>query len=140
MAEVYTYLYSVENLLRLFIEKVCKEAYGETYFTQIIVPRSLKNTIEKGQENAESKKWLSIRDNEILYLDFRDLGGLIDSNWDLFKNYFPNRDFIIPKLNEMAECRNLISHNSYIGDTERNLIKTYYNFILKQMIDSSSNT
>lgn len=41
MAEVYTYLYSVENSLRLFIEKVCKEKYGERYFSQITVPRML---------------------------------------------------------------------------------------------------
>lgn len=33
MAEAYTYLYSVENSLRLFIEKICKEVYGENYFS-----------------------------------------------------------------------------------------------------------
>lgn len=137
MAEAYTYLYSVENSLRLFIEKTCKEIYGETYFTQITVPRALQNTIKSRQENAENKKWLSIRGNELFYLDFKDLGNLIDSNWDLFKNYFPNRDFIIPKLNEMSDCRNLIAHNSYIGETERNLIKTYYNVILKQITEAA---
>ena len=77
-------------------------------------------------------------DNCWLKGDFKDLGNLIDSNWELFKNYFPNRDFIIPKLNEMADCRNLIAHNSYIGDTERNLIKTYYNVILKQISETSN--
>lgn len=137
MAEVYTYLYSVENSLRLFIEKTCKEFYGETYFTQINVPKALQNTIRNRQENAGNKKWLSVRGNELFYLDFKDLGSLIDNNWDLFKMYFPNRDFIIPKLNEMADCRNLIAHNSYIGDTERNLIKTYYNVILKQITEAS---
>lgn len=137
MAEAYTYLYSVENSLRLFIEKICKEVYGEDYFSQINVTRALQNTINTRRENAQSKKWLSIRGNELFYLDFKDLGNLIDSNWELFKNYFPNRDFIIPKLNEMADCRNLIAHNSYIGDTERNLIKTYYNVILKQISETS---
>lgn len=136
MAEVYTYLYSVENSLRLFIEKICKEAYGETYFTKINVPRALQNTINNRKENAENKKWLSIRGNELFYLDFKDLGNLIDNNWELFKDYFPNREFILPKLNEMADCRNLIAHNSYIGDIERNLIKTYYNVILKQIIEN----
>ena len=138
MAEAYTYLYSVENSLRLFIEKICKEVYGEDYFSQITVTRALQNTINTRKENAQSKKWLSIRGNELFYLDFKDLGNLIDSNWELFKNYFPNRDFIIPKLNEMADCRNLIAHNSYIGDTERNLIKTYYNVILKQISETSN--
>lgn len=95
----------------------------------------MQNTINSRRENAESKKWLSIRGNELFYLDFKDLGNLIDSNWNIFKDYFPSRDFIIPKLNEMADCRNLIAHNSYIGDTERSLIKTYYNVILKQISD-----
>ena len=133
MAEVYTYLYSVENSLRLFIEKVCKEKYGESYFYQITVPRALQNTLQTRKDNAENKKWLSVRGSELFYLDFKDLGNLIDNNWDLFSPYFPNREFIISKLNEMADCRNLIAHNSYIGDTERNLMKTYYNVILKQI-------
>ena len=133
MAEVYTYLYAVENSLRLFIEKVCKNKYGDTYFAQIAVPRSLRDTLRSRKENAENRKWLSIRGNELFYLDFKDLGSLIDNNWDLFSTYFPNRDFIIPKLNEMADCRNLIAHNSYIGDTERDLMKTYYTVILKQI-------
>ena len=85
------------------------------------------------KENAENKKWLSVRVRELFYLDFKDLGSLIDNNWELFSPYFPNREFIIPKLNEMADCRNLIAHNSYVGDTERNLMKTYYNVILKQI-------
>lgn len=135
MTEVYTYLYAVENSLRLFIEKVCTEKYGEQYFSLITIPRALQNTIQSRMENAQSKKWLSIRGSELFYLDFKDLGSLIDNNWDLFKDLFPNKEFIIPKLNEMADCRNLIAHNSYIGDTERNLMKTYYNVILKQISD-----
>lgn len=133
MAEVYTYLYAVENSLRLFIERVCKEEYGENYFAQIVVTKTLQNTLQSRKENAANKKWLSVRGNELFYLDFKDLGSLIDNNWDLFKSFFPSREFIIPKLNEMADCRNLIAHNSYIGDTERNLMKTYYNVILKQI-------
>ncbi len=136
MAETYTYLYAVENSLRLFIEKVCKEFYGEDYFSKITVPKALSNTIKTRKEDAESKKWLKIRGNELFYLDFKDLGSLIDSNWDVFKKYFQNQSFILPKLNEMADCRNLIAHNCYIGDTERNLIRTYYNVILKQISSS----
>jgi len=133
MAETYTYLYAIENSLRLFIEKVCKEKYGDSYFSSIVVSKALNSTIQNRKDSASNKKWLSIRGSELFLLDFKDLGNLIDSNWDLFKIYFPNRDFIIPKLNEMADCRNLIAHNSYIGDIERNLMKTYYNVILKQI-------
>lgn len=39
------------------------------------------------------------------------------------------------KLNDMTECRNKIVHNSYVDDIERNLMKTYYNVILRQISD-----
>ncbi len=133
MAEAYIYLYCVENSLRLFIEKVCKERYGETYFSQITVPKALQNTLQTRKENAKNKKWLSVRGSELFYLDFKDLGNLIDNNWNLFSPYFPDRAFIVQKINEMGDCRNLIAHNSYVGETERGLIKTYYSVILKQI-------
>ncbi|WP_010530581.1 Swt1 family HEPN domain-containing protein [Lentibacillus jeotgali] len=139
MAEVYTYLYSVENSLRVFIEIVSKEKYGEDYFSKLNVTKSLKNTMSSRKEKAEKKKWLSVRgDNSLFYLDFKDLGTLINNNWDMFEEYFDTQDFILPKINEMADCRNLIAHNSYVGKTERDLLKSYYNSILKQIEDKFS--
>ncbi|WHZ58778.1 Swt1 family HEPN domain-containing protein [Metabacillus hrfriensis] len=136
MAEVYTYLYSVENSLRVFIEIVSKEKYGEDYFSKLKITKSLENTISGRKEKAKNKKWLSVRgNNDLFYLDFKDIGTLINNNWDIFEGYFDTQDFILPKINEMAECRNLIAHNSYIGKTERDLLKSYYNSILKQIED-----
>src|SRR5699024_10793427 len=123
MAEIYTYLYAVENSLRLCIEQVCKEEHGENYFDEIKVPKALRNTITNRIEKANANKWLSIRgDSKLFYLDFKDLVSLIDNNWEVFKKYFPNRDFIIPKIDEMAECRNLIAHNSLVEETERSVV------------------
>lgn len=136
MAEAYTYLYSVENSIRLFIEKVAKEKYGDSFFPSLNITRSLQRTIEERMQNASNQKWLSVRGTELFYLDFKDLGAVINNNWDIFKDYFPSQDFILPKLNDMAECRNKIAHNSFINDIERNLMKTYYNVILKQISDS----
>lgn len=136
MAEAYTYLYSVENSLRLFIEKVAKEKYGDSYFQSLNITRNLQRTIEERMQNASNQKWLSVRGTELFYLDFKDLGAVINNNWDIFKDYFPSQDFILPKLNDMAECRNKIAHNSFINDIERNLMKTYYNVILKQISDA----
>ncbi len=73
MAEAYTYLYSVENSLRLFIEKVSKEKYGENYFSKLTIPHNLQRTISERQKNDDSNKWLSVRGTELFYLDFKDL-------------------------------------------------------------------
>lgn len=136
MAEAYTYLYSVENSLRLFIEKVAKEKYGANYFSSLNITKDLKRKIEERMENGKAQKWLGVRGTELFYLDFKDLGSIINNNWDIFKKYFPSQDFILPKLSDMAECRNKIAHNSYVNDVERNLMKTYYNVILKQISDT----
>ncbi|GAB7058166.1 MULTISPECIES: Swt1 family HEPN domain-containing protein [unclassified Paenibacillus] len=134
MSEVYTYLYAVENSIRLFIEEVCKKQYGSDYFEKISIPSATQKTLDQRIADATSKKWLSVRgDSKLFYLDFKDLATIINNNWDIFKDYFPSQDFIIPKIKEMADCRNLIAHNSLIDETERNVIKTYYNVILKQI-------
>ena len=126
MSEIYTYLYSVENSLRLFITKVGGDS--------LVLSTALRNTIDGRKKNEIENKWLSIRGNEdIFYLDFKDLATIIDLNWKIFKKYFPDQGFIIPKIKEMAECRNHIAHNSYIEKEECNLIKTYYSVILKQI-------
>lgn len=128
MAEIYAYLYAVENSLRLFIMKVAGE--------NLLISSQLKRNIDIRKEKERENKWLSIRGSEdIFYLDFKDLVTIIDNNWVIFKNYFPDQGFIIPKIKEMAECRNHIAHNSYIDKDECNLIKTYYSVILKQISD-----
>lgn len=134
MSEAYMYLYSVENSLRMFIEIVAKDKYGQDYLKELNFPSALKRTINNRKESASSNKWLSFRgDNDLFYLDFKDLGSIINNNWDIFKEYFNSQDFILPKINEMAECRNLIAHNSFISKTERDLIKSYYNSIIMQI-------
>lgn len=134
MAELYTFLYSIENSLRIFFEIVATEKYGIDYINKISVPKSLEKTINSRKDSAANKKWLSIRgDSDLFYLDFKDIGTLISNNWILFERYFPNQNFILSKLDEMADIRNLIAHNSYVSKVERELVRTYYNSILKQI-------
>lgn len=137
MSEVYTYLYMVENSLRLFIETISKEKYGEEYIEHITIPTSLKRSIISRKEKEEDQKWLSVRgNNDLFYLDFKDISSLITNNWSIFQYYFPSQEFLVQKITEMADCRNLIAHNSFIGKNERDLIKVYYNAILKQIEQS----
>lgn len=133
MAEIYIYLYSVENSLRLFIEKVAKDNYGEEYFEEISTS-SIESKFQRRKEKEREHKWLSIRgDSELFYLDFKDLKKIIQANWDIFNDYFPNQNFIVAKIDEIAECRNLVAHNSLVEESDKDLVKTYYNSILSQI-------
>lgn len=45
MADVYIYLYCVENALRLFIVKIAKETYGDNYFSVLFTNRDIKKKL-----------------------------------------------------------------------------------------------
>jgi hypothetical protein len=112
MAEAYIYMYVIENTLRLFIEKICIDKYGENYFNFIKKTKAIIDKVEQRKKDIESKKWLSFNENsDIFYLDFKELGDIIRKNWDDFRSYFPNQDFILTKIKEIADVRNLIAHN-----------------------------
>ncbi|GAB7015457.1 Swt1 family HEPN domain-containing protein [Methanogenium cariaci] len=126
MAEVYLYLYHIENTLRIFIEE---KGNGNLEYTS-----GLKRNIQKKKVNEENNKWKSFKaGSDIFYLDFVELADLISNNWTIFKDDFPDLDWIKTKIKEMAQCRNAIAHNGYIGDHEKDLLRLYYNSILRQI-------
>lgn len=137
MAALYVYLYAIENALRLFIEIVARNRYKDQYIKKLAIPQSMRHKISVRKSEAATKKWLPSRgDSELFYLDFDDLGGIIQSNWGLFKDYFPKQNWIVGKIGELSDCRHLIAHNSYLEETQRNLVKVYYTSILLQLNSS----
>jgi hypothetical protein len=137
MSEVYTYLYCIENTLRLFIEKVCVAVYGDDYFSELSINKQAREKISSRKELNRNNKWISLRGNsELFYLDFTELGMIIENNWAIFKKYFPNdkgQQWILSKINDLSDIRNLVAHNSFVGKQEKDLLKSYYNIILKQI-------
>ena len=134
MAEIYFFLYCAENVLRLFIQQVASDTYGSTYFSQLTVSRSIRGGIAARKQNEEKNKWLCIRgDSELFYLDFKELGDMIINNWSLFERYYPDQAWIRTKIEEMAHCRNLIAHNSYVENHEREVIRLNFRSIVRQL-------
>jgi hypothetical protein len=134
MAEVYLYLYCFENSLRMFIEKAAIEKLGAKYFSKLNLNKGLRENVARRREEENKKKWLRVRgDSDVFYLDFDDLGTLIQNNWDVFSEYFPDQNWIVTKIKEVADCRNLVAHNSYVESHEKDLIRVYYISILRQL-------
>ncbi|MDD1779276.1 MAG: hypothetical protein LUQ65_14005, partial [Candidatus Helarchaeota archaeon] len=140
MAKAYFYLYIIENYLRLFIDKVLIEKYGSVYLEQAIVPRSISNGIKARRDQERKNLWIGVRgDTDLFYIDFKDLGLMIKNNWDAFKNYFPDEAWITTKIDEMGDCRNLVAHNSVIGKHERDVIRTNFISITRQLSNYMNN-
>lgn len=134
MAEVYLYLYAVENYLRLFIEAVANNEYGKPGFDCLNMPKGIARAIEARKEQERRNQWISLRgDSELFYLDFKDLGDLIVNNWGVFSRYFPDQSWITSKIDELGKCRNLVAHNSVVGDHERDVIRVNFRSIVRQL-------
>ncbi len=134
MAKVYLMLYYIENFLRLFIENTAKSKLGTNYFNKLGLNRDIRVKLNGRKENENKNRWLSERGNsELYYLDFEDLGALIRNNWHLFEEYFPTQGWIISKIDEMAQVRHLVAHNTFISDNKRDLLRVYFNNILEQL-------
>lgn len=135
MSEAYIYMYAIENTIRGFIENVLVTKYGGEYFNKIKLTKNINTKLSSRKVDASSKKWLSFNsESDIYFLDFIELGDIIRENWTDFSSYFPNQEFILTKVSELADARNRIAHNSYIGETERTMLKAYYKMITSQII------
>ena len=134
MSEAYILLYLIENSLRFFIETVLKTKAGDDFSVSTYISRDILKRVLSRKEDEKKNKWLSIRgSSDIFYMDFEDLSKVIVNNWDIFNEYFPKMDFITSKIKELAKCRNLIAHNSYLAKLDFNMIKTYYQMIIQQI-------
>jgi len=134
MAEVYTLIYCIENSLRLFVDNIFREKYGIDYMNNIVVNKDIRKKIKDRKFQERKNLWLPFRgDNDLFYMDFYELGLLIQNNWELFKNIFQSQSWLLVKLKEIGVIRNYIAHNSYFEKDEKDILKLYYTQILKQI-------
>jgi hypothetical protein len=137
MSEVYLYTYCAENALRAFIEDVSIKNFGPEYLSKLKLNIDMQGKIKERKQLQEKKKWLSARGtSDIFYLDMEDLGWIIGNNWNIFKDYFPRLDWITVNISEIADCRNQVAHHSYLQEQERDVIRTDFFKIVKQISDN----
>lgn len=128
MSRAYLMLYCIENTLRLFIESVEKNVT-----TPLFISSSVRKKIADRKANEVQNKYLSIRGNsDLFYLDFKELGDIIVNN-PVLLSHFPNESWVKVKIEELGNIRNLIAHNSYIGELEIRIIAANYESILRQI-------
>ncbi|VVB51730.1 Uncharacterised protein [uncultured archaeon] len=134
MAQAYMIIYCSENTLRLFIDKISIEKFGDNYWNSLNIPRELKDKVGIRKKEETKNLFHALRgEKELFYLDMDDLGRVIEQNWDIFKTYFPNLSFIRQRITELTITRNLVAHNSKISDEDYLRILLYYKDILRQI-------
>jgi len=134
MTHSYLYFYCIENSLRNFIEDVGKEKLGSDYFSGLTLNSTIRNKITTRKEKESERKWMIMRGgSDIYYMDFSELSNIIQNNWEMFKDYFDSMQWITTRIDELADLRHKIAHNSYLGEDEQEMIRSHYKSILKQL-------
>lgn len=134
LAQAYMIIYCSENILRLFIDNVSIEKFGDDYWNSLKIPKDLKDKVEIRKKEEMKNHFHALRgDKELFYLDMNDLGRVIEQNWDVFKEYFPNLTFIRQRITEITITRNHVAHNSTISEDDYQRILLYYKDILRQI-------
>jgi len=134
MMNSYYNLFILENFLRIFIEKVAQNKYGDDYWNKISIKRKIQEEIDFRKKEEKKHNWISLRkDSNLFYIDFANLKTIISNNWSLFENYFPNEIWIRSRLDDLYKLRIRVAHNNYIERVDYNNLISITNTIYSQL-------
>ena len=118
MGRVYELLYRLENSMRELIESTLKEADGLQEWTDAIDPRLLKRA-EGRRDQDQAARWHGPRGGTILsYLDFPDLGAIIQDRWEHFEDLLGDRRWADRYFDEMNPTRRALAHTGDLTDLD----------------------
>ena len=133
MGQVYVTLHCLENSVRNVIRKVLKDLFGEQWWDKV-ASNPMKRKVEERIQRETKNRWLSPRGaDELHYLDWGDLITLIRKFQDKFSNLLGDIDFIILRLVELENLRNVIAHNGVLPDEEITRVELYFKDWCKQV-------
>jgi hypothetical protein len=123
MTTVYPVVYVFENSVRSLILNIMKAKYGDEWFEKKVsgkVQRRVKERID----NEDRNRWHGKRrSNPVFYTDIEDLESIIDSNWNDFRQFFPDQVWVKAKIEEIEMSRNTIAHNNPLEDRDITRLK-----------------
>jgi Swt1-like HEPN len=118
MQRAYRLLFVLENVVREFVRSVLYEADQDEWFEKR-GSAPMKRKVEERKETEQKNQWHTGRnEHSIYYLDFADLGLLIQNHWHLFKDLLPTQQWAVSRLQDAERSRNVIAHTNVLSDEE----------------------
>lgn len=120
MQRCYRLLYVLENVVREFVDDVFAEADGgtEKWFDKRANLQMKKKVVER-RAAEDRNQWHTGRNvHPVYYLDFGDLGTMIQTHWVLFKDLLPDQAWALSRISDAERSRNVIAHTNLLSDEE----------------------
>jgi len=136
MSGIYPYFYVFENLLRHVIISTLEKNYGRDWWNIADISKEIKDEV-KTRKKAEGKdRWVGKRGaHQIFYTDLGDLGRIINSNYNDFKDLFPSLIWIKSRVDDVEKSRNILAHNNLLPNNEMKRIRIYLQDLQNQLAE-----
>lgn len=126
MARVYPKLYTFENSLRNVISIILFKKHGEKWWETKVNPK-IQDKVEERIKKETDNPWHGKRSSApIFYTDIGHLLTIIRSNWNDFKDFFPNQSWIETRINEIEISRNIVAHNNPLTKRDIQRLSIYF--------------
>lgn len=125
----YWKLYTVENLIRIFIHSALSAQISSAWWDVAVDPTIRKNA-EKFKRRYTSKPWHTLPGrHDVYYVFLSDLNKIISANSNLLLPVVPDIDTWIAKIEEIRVPRNLVGHMNFPNEPDRGRIDRIYSEI-----------
>jgi hypothetical protein len=121
----YLAFFCLENSVRELVADRMQEAYGVDWWEDH-ASGPIQNKVADRKEKEGRNRWHVRRgEHEIYYTDFGDLKSLIQNNWALFDELFPDQNWLLARFDELEASRNIIAHGNLLDERELARLQLY---------------
>lgn len=117
MAEYYRIFYMLENFIRDFVNTVMTEAVGEDWW-DTEVPDNIKDAARRSRERELHSGVTPRSDENIQYITFGELMGIMSANWSHFAGIFPSPKGLENVMGRLNTLRGPIMHCGELAEDE----------------------
>lgn len=117
MAEYYRIFYMLENYIRDFVNTVMAEAVGEEWW-DTDVPDNIKDAARRSRERELHSGVTPRSDENIQYITFGELMGIMSANWSHFAGIFPSPKGLENVMGRLNTLRGPIMHCGELAEDE----------------------
>jgi hypothetical protein len=137
-ANIYPYLYILENSLRSLILDVFKNE-SHWWNNPMFVKKEVQDYATRIEEAERKYPWVKKRaGHAIYYVGLSELYGIITRNWPRFQKIFLDQGNLRTWFNELVPVRNLVAHNVNTTATERKNVELRTSFICTAIENAKS--
>jgi hypothetical protein len=130
---VYLAFFCIENGVRELVSQRLLESLGAEWWAEA-ASEPLKKTVTERREKEGKNRWHVQRGaQEIYYTNFGDLASLIRNNWAYFEDLFPDQNWILQRLSELEDSRNVIAHSNLLEQREIERVRMYLQDWVRQV-------